>query len=127
MTQPLLPRPYGVGWQNGSVSAIALVEDLVSVAVLYPLAKGSLNVRSATLHLVADTLSTVAVLAGAVALIFFEVTWIDPILTLGIALFILLHAGKELRGAASVLIESAPKSFDLRGAVRAVESVPGVE
>jgi len=108
------------------VSGIAFVEDLLSVIVLYPLSKGSLNVRSATLHLIADTLSTVAVLAGAVAVMLFDVPWIDPALTVLISVFILAHALKELRAAASVLIESAPKGFDLKGAVRAVEAVPGV-
>jgi cobalt-zinc-cadmium efflux system protein len=76
---------------------------------------------------VADTLSTVAVLAGAVALLIFDVTWIDAVLTLCISVFILAHAARGLRAAASVLIESAPRSFDLRGAVQAVESVHGVE
>lgn len=108
------------------VSVVALVEDLLSVIVLYPLAKGSLNVRSATLHLVADTLSTVAVLIGAVALTFFDIYWIDPLLTLLLAAFILVHAQRELRSAASVLIDSAPHEFDLMAAVTAVESVPGV-
>ena len=109
------------------VAGIALVEDLLSVAVLYPLSKGSLNVRSATLHLVADTLSTVAVLLGALALMVFEIHWIDPLLTLIISVFILLHAGRDLRATASVLIESAPRGFDLKAAVHAVEGVQGVE
>jgi len=109
------------------VSAIAFVEDLLSVLVLYPLTKGSLNVRSATLHLVVDTLSTVAVLGGAAAVMLFDFYLVDPLLTVLISLFILYHGAKELRSAASVLIESAPRGFDLDGAVAAVEAVPGVQ
>ncbi len=109
------------------VAVIALVEDVLSVMVLYPLAKSSMNVRAATLHLVADTLSTVVVLVGAIAVTSFGIYWIDPLLTLLLAVFILVHALRELRMAASVLIESAPEGFDMDAAVEAVESVPGVE
>lgn len=108
------------------VGGIAFAEDLLSVIVLSRGAKQSMNIRSSMLHLAADTLSTIAVIAGAAAVMIWNLTWIDPVLTMLISVFILFHAVRALRSAASVLIESAPKGFDLDGAVRVVEEVPGV-
>lgn len=109
------------------VGAIAFVEDMISVAVLYRSAKGSLNIRSAMLHLVADTLTTVAVMIGAAAVMLFDLPIVDPLLTILISVFILVHGVRELREAASVLIESAPAGFDYEGAVEAMRGVSGVE
>jgi len=108
------------------VGGIAFAEDLLSTIILARGAKESLNIRSSMLHLAADTLSTVAVILGAVAVIIWNLTWIDPALTILISVFILGYAVRELRSATSILIESAPKGFDLHGAVHAIEHVPGV-
>ena len=70
------------------VAAIGLVANLVVLRWLH--ADHSLNARSAFLHVLGDTVSSLVVLAGAVAM-WFEPgwTWIDPVLSLGISLLIL--------------------------------------
>lgn len=109
------------------VGGIAFVEDLLSVVVLWPIMKGSLNVKSAVLHLAADTATTVAVIAGAGAVLLGGPSWIDPAITLLLSAVILRHAAREIREAAAVLMDTAPEGLDIDVLVHAVEAVDGVE
>lgn len=111
------------------VGAIAFVEDLLSVWVLRREMKGSLNVRSAVLHLIGDTASTVAVIVSGLLILWRGITWVDPALTIAISLYLLYEGGKELRQAARVLMDGAPPGLDfdaLVGAIHAVDGVGGV-
>ncbi len=109
------------------VGGIAFVEDLLSVIVLWPVMKGSLNIKSAVLHLAADTATTLAVIAGAVAVLLGGPSWIDPAITLLLSAVILRHAVREIREAAAVLMDTAPEDLDLDALVASVEAVDGVE
>ena len=108
------------------VAIIAFIEDLLSVVALWPGIKASLNMRSAILHLAADTLTTVAVIIGAVAVMYGGPAWIDPALTLGISVFILWHSLREGLEAAKVLMDSAPDDLDLDGLIQAASRLQGV-
>lgn len=109
------------------VGAIAFVEDLLSVWVLRREMEGSLNVRSAVLHLIGDTASTVAVIVSGVLILWRGVTWVDPALTIVISLYLLYEGGKELRRATRVLMDAAPPGFDLDRLVAAMRGVQGVD
>ena len=108
------------------VGAIAFIEDLLSVWVLRHDMKGSLNVRSAVLHLIGDTASTVAVIISGVLILWRGITWADPALTIAISLFLLYEGVKELRQATRVLMDAAPPGFDFGGLIAAMRGVEGV-
>ena len=108
------------------VGAVAFVEDLASAWVLSK-NQGSLNMKSAFLHMVADTTATVGVIVGGVLILLFNITWVDPVITAAIAVYIFIHAYKEIRHAISLLMESAPADLDLDDLVRQVEAIDGVE
>ena len=109
------------------VGAIAFVEDALSVWVLYQGSKESLNIRSAFIHLVGDTLATLGVIIGGLLIMFYDIHWVDPLLTAVIAVYIVVHGYIALRKTIRILMESAPKDFDFDGMVRAVENVAGVQ
>lgn len=71
------------------VAAIGLLANLLSVLLLHGHVHGSINVRSAYLHLVSDTLSSVAVVASGLAIRYYDPLWIDPLVTILISLYIL--------------------------------------
>lgn len=119
------PQEIG-GWTMIIFGAIAFVEDLGSVWVLSK-NRGSLNMKSAFLHMVADTMATVGVIIGGVLILLFDITWVDPVITAAIAVYIFVHAYKEIRKAIALLMESAPADLDLDELVRQVEAIEGVE
>ena len=92
---------------------IGLVGNLVGVALLFRARAASLNMRGAFLEVATDTATSVGVLlaAGVIALTGF--TRADPIVSVLIGLIIVPRAGKLLREAVSILLETAPAHVDL--------------
>lgn len=106
------------------VGAIAMVEDIAAAWVLRK--ESGANVRSAFLHMIADALATLGVILGALAVMIWDATWVDPAITAAIAVYIFVHAGSEMRGVVAVLMDSAPKNFDTDGLVAALRGAEGV-
>ncbi|ACS90748.1 MULTISPECIES: cation diffusion facilitator family transporter [Thermococcus] len=107
------------------VALIGLFANLFSVLLLHEHAHG-LNVRSAYLHLLTDTLSSVAVVAGGIAIMKWNILWIDPLVTVFISLYILREAYEILRESIEVLMEASPE-LDLEAVKREIEAIPGVK
>ena len=109
------------------VGAIAFVEDAISSWLLYRGARSSLNIRAAFIHMMGDTLATLGVIVGGLLILQFGIHWIDPAITLAIALYIVVHGYIEIRKVIRILMESAPKDFDFDRMVRDVEALEGVD
>ena len=108
------------------VGAITLVGNVLTARVLYKPSKGSLNIQSTFVHIVADALGSVAVVLGGWLIASYGWTVVDPILTAAIAVYILAHSYKMLRETISILMESAPRDFPLEKMRRALEATSHV-
>lgn len=95
------------------VGSIGLAGNLFSMLLLKGHAHGDLNLRSAFLHLLQDTLSSVIVL---VAVFFSNTGWgiyLDPIASLVVALFVVRSGWQILKETIAILMEAVPKEIDL--------------
>jgi cobalt-zinc-cadmium efflux system protein len=108
------------------VGAITLVANVATAFVLYQPSKDSLNIRSAFVHIVADAFGSVAVLVGGWVIMRYNWTVIDPILTMVIAVYILVHSYGMLRETISILMESAPEGFPLAAMIQSIERMEHV-
>jgi cobalt-zinc-cadmium efflux system protein len=84
------------------------------------------NIRSVFLHMLGDTLSTAAVIAGGAAILFTRLTWIDPILSILIAGMILWSSVGIIRETLNILLEGTPRSLQLGEVRKAMAAVEGV-
>jgi cobalt-zinc-cadmium efflux system protein len=84
------------------------------------------NIRSVFLHMLGDTLSTAAVIAGGAAILFTGLTWIDPILSILIAGMILWSSVGIIRETLNILLEGTPRSLQLAEVRKAMAAVAGV-
>ena len=87
---------------------------------------GDVNIRSVFLHMLGDTLSTAAVIAGGAGILFTGLTWIDPVLSLLIAGMILYSSAGIVRETLHILLEGTPRNLELteiRASMQAVEGV----
>ena len=75
--------------------------------------ESSVNQRTVMLHLMEDALGWVAVLIGSIVMLFADIPIIDPILSLGIALYILWNAFKNLRKVLHIFLQGTPRNVDL--------------
>jgi cobalt-zinc-cadmium efflux system protein len=86
-----------------------------------------LNARSAFLHVLSDTVSSAAILAGAgVMAVRPDLWWLDPALSLAISALILLGAVRLVLEITHILMESVPAHLDLTAVTRQMESANGV-
>jgi cobalt-zinc-cadmium efflux system protein len=121
----LHPEPVRSGLML--IIAIAgLAANLVSMLFLHRDAKKSLNIRAAYLHLLGDTLSSVAVICGAILIRYTDYTWIDPLLTMVISAVIIYQAFGILRESVSILMQSTPRNIDLAEVKAIIEKKAGI-
>ncbi len=107
------------------VAAIGLAANLAILWVLHQ--EHGLNARSAFLHVVSDTVSSVAILAGAGAIALRpDLWWIDPVLSLAIAVLILWGAVRLILEITHILMEAVPAHLDLGAVTRRMEEAHGV-
>ncbi len=118
--QPILAGPMLV------VAVIGLIVNLVVAFVLRGHDHEDLNVRSAFLHVLGDTLASIGVIVAGVIIVLTGWTIVDPLISLVIAVIILVGAGNVLRKALHILIEGVPQGLTATQVAEAMNDVPGV-
>lgn len=108
------------------VATIGLVVNIVSMRLLMSGKDNSFNVKGAYLEVWADMIGSVGVIAGAVAIRFTGWTWVDPIVAVGIGLWVLPRTWILLRDTTNVLLEGVPGGIALKEVRAAIAGVPGV-
>jgi cobalt-zinc-cadmium efflux system protein len=88
--------------------------------------KGSVNIRALFLHNLSDALASVAVIGGGVLIILFDLRWVDPAITIGIAFYVLYLAFTEIDGPIRILMLGTPPDIDTSEVVAAVRGIDGV-
>ncbi len=109
------------------VAGLGLLVNLFGVAILHPAKDQNINLRSAFLHLVADSLGSVAAIAAGLAIYFKGWYWFDPLAGAVIAILIIFGSWQLVWEAADILMEATPKHIDLGEVTQALERHPGVE
>jgi cobalt-zinc-cadmium efflux system protein len=97
-----------------------------AIATLLWRFSGDVNIRSVFLHMLGDTLSTAAVIAGGAAILFTGIMWIDPVLSLIIAGMIVWSSITIVRETLNILLEGTPSAVSLAHVRNAIGAVPGV-
>ncbi len=109
------------------VALIGLLANLYSVLLLRMESDKNINIKAAYLHLLGDTFSSVAVIIGAGAIYFFQVYWIDPVITILVGLYLLKGTYLILKRVVDILMQGAPGDLDLNEVKITVEQLPDVD
>jgi cobalt-zinc-cadmium efflux system protein len=106
---------------------LGILGVIINGAAVLRLKKGeSHNEKVVALHLLEDVLGWVAVLIGSAVIYFTDYYIIDPILSLGIALFILFNVYKNLKSSLNIILQAIPEALDLAKIETAILQVNGV-
>jgi len=97
-----------------SVAVFGLLANLISVLVLQKEKSHNLNIRAAYLHLLGDTLSSVAVIVGGVAILIWQVYWLDPLITVAVGVYIIYHTLGIVRQTVDILMQATPRHIDIQ-------------
>lgn len=90
-----------------TVALIGLVANFISAYLLEKDSHASLNIKSSYLHLISDTVSSVGVLAGGIAIKIWGIVWIDPLITILISLYILRETSLVMKKTVAILMQSS--------------------
>jgi cobalt-zinc-cadmium efflux system protein len=124
------PEPVKAGLMMWVAGAGVVMNGVIAL-LLYRSSRrssggGDVNIRSALLHEVGDTLSTAAVIAGGWAILVTGNYWIDSALSFGIAVLILWSGYGIVRETLNILLEGTPRGMKLEKIASAICSVEGV-
>ncbi len=87
----------------------------------------SLNQRAVMLHLLEDALGWIAVLLGAIIMYFTQWYWIDPLLSIGIALFVFYNAARNIIATLKIFLQAAPASVNAQAIIAELIKLPEVK
>ena len=108
------------------VATIGLVVNLISMRILAGGKDDSLNVKGAYLEVWADMLGSIGVIGAAVAIYLTGYNWIDPIVAIGIGVWVLPRTWTLLRDTTHILLQGVPRGLDLKAIRERMGRVPGV-
>ena len=106
---------------------LGIVANGFSVLLLKKDAHNNMNMRSAYIHLFTDMLASLAVLIGGLLMRYFGLYWIDPLLTLIIAMYLIYMGYDLLLASTRVLMLFTPKNINLKALQADVSSVSCVK
>jgi cobalt-zinc-cadmium efflux system protein len=104
-------------------SLIAILGNGFSVLLLKKDANYNLNMTAAYIHLFTDMMASIAVLLGGVLMYFYSIYWIDSILTLCIAIYLIWMGYDLLLKATRILMLFTPKTIDIKVIVNLVSHI----
>lgn len=90
------------------VAVVGLLGNFVSMLAMHSDSKHNLNVKSTFLHMLSDAVSSVGVIVAAVVIKIWDVTWLDPAITIFVALIVLKEAIRIVIESINILMESNP-------------------
>ena len=105
------PQPVHAGLMM-AVAGIGVVMNGTIAALLYR-SNRDVNIRSALIHELGDTLSTAAVILGGLAIMITGKSWIDPALSAAIGALILWSSFGIIRETLNILLEGTPRGVKL--------------
>ena len=108
------------------LAVIAIFANGFSVLLIKKDAKHNLNMRSAYLHLFSDMMASVAVLIGGLLMMFYQWFWVDSVLTLLIAIYLIGVGFDLLIKSSKMLMLFTPDHINVKDVVRAVHKLPKV-
>ena len=95
-------------------------------AAIFTREGGSINQRAVNLHMLEDVLGWVVVLIGAIVMKFTNITYIDPIMSICVAAFILINAIKNLKEVVDLFLAKIPAYLRIDEIKEHVEKIDGV-
>lgn len=105
------------------LSILAILGNGFSVLLLKRDSKANMNLKSAYLHLLTDMMASVAVLVGGILMKYYQVYWVDSVLTFVIAIYLILMGYNLLRDSFKVLMLFTPENIHVKDIVEHIQTI----
>lgn len=108
------------------LSIVVILGNGFSVLLLKKDAQANMNMKSAYLHLLTDMLASVAVLIGGLLMKYYQIFWVDSVLTFVIALYLIIVGYRLLRDSFKVLMLFTPETIQVKDIVRDIQKIEAI-
>ncbi len=122
----IIDPPAVGGWIVVILGSLALLIDTLTALLTYSMQKDSLNIRALFLHNLSDALASLAVVLGGALILLYDWRLVDPLVTIGIAGYILYLSLTEISRPIQILMLGAPDGIDAETVLIAIEDIDGV-
>ncbi len=102
----------------------SIVINLLSVIILHKDSKENLNVKSSYLHLLTDVMTSVAVLLGGILMKYYGIFWVDSLLSVIIAVYLIISSYKLTLTAIKILMQFTPHGVDI---IQITDEIGGIK
>lgn len=107
---------------------LSILGIIVNGAAVLKLKKGtSHNEKAVTLHMMEDLLGWAAVLTGSIIMMFADVPYIDPVMSLLITVWVLYNVFRNLKETMKIMLQEVPEKINILDIEKKIESVNGVK
>lgn len=111
---------------SGIMLPVALFGFLVnfgSMLILHRGQKENINIKAAYLHLLADSLTSVAVIAGSILMLLFGIWWVDPLVSIVVGIFIIYQTWGIIKETVDILMQASPSEVDINLVKQSLENI----
>ncbi len=122
----LHPQPIASSWVIW-LGVLSIVLNSASVLLIKEDSHENMNIKVAYLHLLTDVMTSIAVVVGGIVMAVWNIFWVDPLISIFIALYLIKAAFSLIKESSSVLMQSAPKNIDIDMIAKEIESEPEIE
>ena len=122
----LIDPPQVEGWTVVIIAGVALLVDALTALLTYSMQKGSVNIRALFLHNLSDALASVAVIVAGTLILLYDMRWVDPAITILIAVYILWLSFNEIGAPIRTLMLGSPPESDGERIIDALLQIEGV-
>ncbi|MGQ9569525.1 MAG: cation diffusion facilitator family transporter [Thermodesulfovibrionales bacterium] len=107
------------------IASIGLIGNIL-IALILGHGHKDLNIKSAWLHVIGDTLSSIGVIVSGVVIYYAGWIYADPVASIFIGFIILTGGVRVIREAITIFLEMTPSGFDIENIAKKISEIPGV-
>lgn len=106
---------------------LSIVLNAISVLLIKDDAHKNMNVKAAYLHLLTDVMTSVAVVVGGILMYYWQLFWIDPVISIIIAIYLIYASYDLIKESSGILMQFAPSHLDVEEIASVVEEVDEIK
>lgn len=120
------PNPIDSRWVI-ALGILGILINALSVWIVKDDAKSNMNFKAAYLHLIADVMTSVAVVVGGVLMYLYDLFWVDPLISIFIAVYIIWASYGLIKEATFILMQFSPQDIELDEVVDMITAIPEID
>jgi len=110
-----------------ALGIFSIVLNTLSVLLIKDDAHNNMNIKAAYLHLLTDVMTSVAVVVGGVVIYYFHIFWIDSLISILIAIYLIISSVDLIKQSSAILMQFSPKEVDINKIIALVKTMPEIK